>query len=87
MNGDPLSFQIWTNQQIRFSDIEYHMKVWKYPKKLTGYCIFLFICGSYFGPTSFNRDTMPNALLVKKFASQYIQPVANNDIMILTVHL
>ena len=79
MNGDPLSFQIWTNQQIRFSDIEYHMNIWKYPKKFTGQCLFLFICGSYFSPTSLNKDTIPNALLVKKFASLYIQPVANND--------
>ena len=33
MNGNPMSFQIWTNQQMRFGDIKYHMKAWDYLEK------------------------------------------------------
>ena len=81
MNGDPLSFQMWNNQQIRFSDVKYHMKVWKYLKEESASDKILE--GAYhfdFGPTFLIRNITPNALLVKKFASLYIQPVAHEDV-------
>ena len=83
MNGDPLSFQIWTNQQMRFGDIKYHMKFWDYRKKESDLidCINVEgVCPSILFPTSLNKNTTSNALLVKQFASLYIQPVANEDI-------
>ena len=83
MNGDPLSFQIWTNQQMRFGDINYHKKFLDYHKKesdLVNCKIIEGICPPILVPTSSIKNTTPNALLVKKLASLYIQPVANKDI-------
>ena len=83
MNGDPLSFQIWTNQQMRFGDIKYHMMFWDYRKgesDLPNCKMMEGICPPILVPTSLIKNTTPNALLVKKLASLYIQPVANEDV-------
>ena len=79
MNGDPLSFQMWTNQQMRFGDIKYHMKVWDLQKESRDCILFHGVC-NVFIPTFVDKNITPNALLVKEIASQYIQPVANKDI-------
>ena len=65
---------------MTFGDIEYHIKFWYYVKETFKTCIYAGVCPAHFVPTSVNKNTTPNALLVKKFASQYIQPVANKDI-------
>ena len=65
---------------MRFGDIKYQTMVWHYLKKKSHLCRFKGACPFHFVPTSSEKDTTPNALLVKKFASQYIQPVANKDI-------
>ena len=84
MNGDPLSFQKWSNQKLRFGDIKYHITFWYYVKENLKNCIFAGVCPLHFIPTSVNKNTTPNALLVKKFASQYIKPV---QIKMLVAHL
>ena len=69
VNGDPLSFQLWTNQQIRFGDITYRMMVWNFLEKEEPYlCGFKGVCPPYFVPTSSEKNTTQNTLLVKKFA-------------------
>ena len=78
MNGDPISFQLWTNQQMRLGDIKYQMMVWYYLKSHD--CKVHAFCPPHFLPTSSEKNTILNALLVKRFASQYIQPVINKDI-------
>ena len=81
VNGDPLSFQLWTNEQMKFRNIKYQIMVWKYLKNEESlYCIFKGVCPLYFAPTSSEKNAIPNALLVKKFASHYIQPVTNENI-------
>ena len=79
MNGNPLSFQLWINQQMRLGDIKYHMKIW-YMKKELQPCINKGVCPHYFIPTSLEWNITPNALLLKQLASKYIQPVANVNI-------
>ena len=65
---------------MKFGDIKYYIKFWYYVKEDLETCIFAGVCPHHFVPTSLNKNTTPNALLVKKFASQYIQPVANKDV-------
>ena len=65
---------------MTFGDIKYHIKFWYYVKENFKTCIFAGVCPHHFVPTSLNKNTTPNALLVQKFASQYIQPVANKDV-------
>ena len=62
---------------MRFGDVKYHIKFWYYVKEDFKTCRFAGVCPPHFVPTSLNKNITPNALLVKKFASQYIQPVAN----------
>ena len=83
MNGDQLSFQIWTNHQMRLGDIKYHMNFWDYRKKesdLVNCKIIEGICSPILVPTSLIKNTTSSGLLVKKLASLYIQPVANEDV-------
>ena len=57
------------------------MKTWDYlPKESENCRLFEGPCPIYFVPSSVDKNTTPNALLVKKYASQYVQPVANKDI-------
>ena len=65
---------------MRFGDIKYHIKFWYYVKDHLKTCVFSGVCPHHFVPTSLNKNATPNALLVKKFASHYIQPVANKDV-------
>ena len=65
---------------MKFGDIKYYIKFWYFVKEDIKTCIFAGVCPHHFVPTSLNKNTTPNVLLVKKFASQYIQPVANKDI-------
>ena len=84
MNGNPLSFQFWTNQQMVFRDIKYHIKVWYHLIKKSHLCNVYKgsegICPYDFVPNSKNINTTSNALLVKMFALQYIQPVSKKDV-------
>ena len=65
---------------MTFGDIKYHIKFWYYVKESPIKCILGGICAPHFVPTSLIKNITPNALLVKKFAAQYIQPVADKDI-------
>ena len=64
---------------MRFGDIKYQIMVWNYLKEESHLCKFKGACPPYFVPTSSEKNTIPKALLVKRFASQYIQPVVNED--------
>ena len=65
---------------MRFGDVKYHIKFWYYVKEDFKTCRYAGVCPPHFVPTSLNKNITPNALLVKKFASQYIQPVVNKDV-------
>ena len=80
MNGDPLSFQLWTNQQMRFHDIKYQIMVWNYQNEKSDLCTYKGDCPTIYVPASSKKKAVPNALLVNKLALQYIQPVVNEDI-------
>ena len=65
---------------MNFGDIKYYIKFWYFVKENLKGCTVAGDCPYHFVPTSLDKNITPNALLVKKFASQYIQPIANKDV-------